>query len=1128
MKKIVLFNLLCCCSLVLMSQPAIQRVEGSPYPYSTAPDKLYLTSENYSYSQKIALQSLQGGLAKTKPEILRDVHGHRAVVGKYVPIDVTYYNNFQGLLTKFAGRFAGYILCDAKQSSTNVAFSLGGVLNAVAIPADIEQLAINAGMTKLLDVRGKDETWAMANYGSQFSKTIASYQNCSDDRGLFLGDYSTFTSAFQFWDDSSVGTLANSVYNRMNVGATFFGWGAGEYVTVEELSKKSMLIHPSDFSPNLSTLSNIPVVIPKQKDPVIPFKVVPNVHTVCFVMSDGDNIQWLSGASDDKNTWLNPDRARLNLGWTISPALSELAPIMYKKYVDNALTSSEGRNCLVASPSGVGYHFPGIFPNLANECDLLNRYMKKADLNIVNIIDVDNGLHNPTQYLRQSNIDALFYYTYGANYTGMNGKITWYKDKPSIGGRYTLWGTLSAPDALADKLNNAPKSIYTESGYSLIPVHVWSRNVSDVMECIKRLHPNVRVVAPDEFVWLIRKNIKGINLGNGNGLKADYFKGSSFDTLQYSQNDAKIDFDWGTASPNSGLLGNDQFSIRWKGQVQSVYSEKYTFYATADDGVKLSINGKVMFDSLMTQGANIQSDTITLVAGQKYDITFEYNEKEGNALCNLEWESTSQMRQTVPRTQLYSRAQPTTGLITAFTDCNYAGFSGGLKTGDYTLAALNDLGIYDKDIASLKVPMGFKVILYENDNFEGLSTEITANDSCLSGWTDRTSSLQVKTNGVTNLAGTFFLQNKASKFNMNVTGGAGAVEDGVNIQQWTVTPNINQQFQLTHLGDGTYSVIAMHSKKAMDIDGFSMSDGGNVQQWSYYGSTNQQFIIVDGTDGCYKLIAKHSGKIVEPISLTSQANVRQWSDINQMKGQWKLMPVPALVNGTGTGLDAQYFNGQNFETSRYSTIDTTINFNWGALAPYSKTNTDNFSARWEGQILSRFSGTYTFYINSDNGRRLWINDQLIIDQWISDYGTEYSGSINLLANQKYKIKLEYFEDAGGANCKLEWMHNTQPREVVPKSQLFPLSTAIAENKDISSNIRIYPNPVTNQILHIELTGLTDNDPLSITVYDMVGNSLLQESLTTSGNISLKGIPAGMYIVSMRNKKLTENKRIVIQ
>ncbi|MHB9143321.1 MAG: PA14 domain-containing protein, partial [Paludibacter sp.] len=894
-----------------------------------------------------------------------------------------------------------------------------------------------------------------------------------------------------------------------------------------ELSKKSMLIHPSDFSPNLSTLTNIPVVIPKQKDPVTPYKVVPNVHTVCFVMSDGDNVQWLSGASDNTNTWANPNRARLNLGWTISPALVELAPVMYKKYIENCLTSCEGRNYLVAAPSGIGYHFPGIFPDLANECDLLNRFMKKADLNIVNIIDVDNGAHNPTEYLRQSNIDALFYYTYGANYTGMNGKISWYKNKPSIGGRYTLWGTLSAPDALADKLNISSTNINSEAGYSLIPVHVWSRNVTDVMECIKLLHPNVRVVAPDEFVWLIRKNIKGINLGNGNGLKGEYFKDSNSDSLIYSQNDSKIDFDWGTSSPNETTLGADSFSVHWTGQIQAVYSEKYTFKLSVTGGAKLSINGNVLVDSLDSKAAKTFSDTISLVSGQKYDIVLEYRKNDTNAGCNLQWESTSQLLQTVPRTQLYCRALPTTDVVTAYSDCNYEGFSGGLKVGDYNLDALNQLGIYEKDIASIKVPIGYKVVLYEDDNFSGESVEITADSACLNDWNDRTTSLKVKTNGDTSLNGVFFLKNRLANFNMQVAGGYQATDDGANIQLYSMTQNTDEQFKFTHLGDGNYNISPMNSGKSLDVEEFSMNDGANVQQWSNYNSSNQQFIAVPTGDGYYKLIARHSGKILDISSFTSMSNIRQWTDNNQTKGQWKLNPVPPLINAEGTGLSADYYNGQNFNTLRYSTVDSTINFDWGTSAPYSKTTVDNFSVRWEGQIQPRFSGNFFFYVNSDNGRRLWVNDQLIIDQWVSDYGIEYSGSINLIANQKCNIKLEYFEDAGGANCKLEWMSNLQPREIVPKSQLNTVLSGL-NDLEADNNIKIYPNPIANKLMNVQINGSDSDIENTLVIYDLVGKPVFTTKIYHSCNVDIKSVPSGAYILSIKNKYNSINKQVLVK
>ena len=1129
--------LLCCLFSGITAQTTIKRITGSPYPYSVPPTSLYLTSETYSYSQVIALQSLQGIIAKTKPEILRDINNNLALVSQRgIPVDRTYYTNFPGLLTHFASRLSGYILCDAEQNSTNVAISLSGILNAVAIPSDIEQTAINAGLTELLDVRGKDETWLLANYGSQFSKKIASYQNVSDNRGLYLGDYSAFAGAIQFWSDDPTSALATGVFNLLGPNGAVMGWGPSEDVTVSQLSKKSLMIHASDFAPNLSTLTNIPVDNIQQKEPAEPYKVVPNVHTVCFVMSDGDNIQWLLGASDDANTWASANRSKLNLGWTISPALAELSPATYQKYVTNSPSPADGRNYLIAAPSGRGYFNPSIFPNLTAECAILNQYMKKGDLHIANVIDATYNSSSLAPYLSQDNIDALFYYDY-SNYSLLNGQITWYKDKPCIGGRYNLWsGTTGqyndmTPTTLAAKLNTSTTNINSASGYSLIPVIVWSRNVNDVLSCIGMLGPNVRVVSPDEFVWLIRKNLKGIALGTGNGLKGEYFSGSNFGLLKYTQTDRTVDFDWGTSSPNQAVLGTDSFSVRWSGQIQPVYSEKYTFYVTANDGVRLTVNGTVLLDNLASVGATAQSDTITLTSGQKYDIKLEYREGSGDASCKMEWQSNSQMRQTVPKLQLYSdgtRPVASTGIVTAYADSAYAGYSGGLKAGNYTLSELNAIGIYDNDIASLKVTKGFEAILYDNDNFAGDSIVVTSDSLFLGNWSNRASSIKILTTGVTNMEGTYFLQNEASNFNMDVTGGVGSVADGANIQQFTVSPNINQQFKFTHLGNGTYKVLAVHSKKSLDVANGSLADGANVQQWTYYGLQSQQFIVTPATTtGFYNLIAKHSGKIVESFNTALQANVRQLSNTNQTKGQWKLVPVPALLNGNGNGLNAEYYTGMNFATLKHVETDTTINFNWGTNAPNGYVGPNSYSVRWSGFIQPRTTGAYTFFINSDNGRRLWINDQLVIDKWIDDYGIEYSGTINLNAYQKYMFKMEYFQDNGGANCTLEWTSPVQPREFIPKSQFYTVISALNDVKSDGAGINIFPMPITNKKMHIQLSGFDNNENASLVLYDLVGKSILQTRMNTSGVVDLNGISAGTYIVSVQNEGHIVTKRVVL-
>lgn len=88
------------------------------------------------------------------------------------------------------------------------------------------------------------------------------------------------------------------------------------------------------------------------------------------------------------------------------------------------------------------------------------------------------------------------------------------------------------------------------------------------------------------------------------------------------------------------------------------------------------------------------------------------------------------------------------GVTTMYKDCNYGGSAVALPVGDYTLSALNSRGILNDDISSLKVNSGYKVTLYENDNFGGATLVVTADNSCLvgAGWNDRTSSIKVTAN----------------------------------------------------------------------------------------------------------------------------------------------------------------------------------------------------------------------------------------------------------------------------------------------------------------------------------------------------------------------------------------------
>lgn len=145
----------------------------------------------------------------------------------------------------------------------------------------------------------------------------------------------------------------------------------------------------------------------------------------------------------------------------------------------------------------------------------------------------------------------------------------------------------------------------------------------------------------------------------------------------------------------------------------------------------------------------------------------------------------------------------------------------------------------------------------------------------------------------------------------------------------------------------------------------------------------------------------------------------------------------AAASPLGTiGLSAQYFNDKDFTTPILTRTDASIDFDWGQGSPDGAITADNFSARWTGQILPTQSEAYTFYTHSDDGVKLWVNGQLLIDHWAPHAAAEDSSVINLVAGQKVDIQLDYYEQGGDAVAQLLWSSPSQVKEVVPQSQLF--------------------------------------------------------------------------------------------
>jgi len=135
------------------------------------------------------------------------------------------------------------------------------------------------------------------------------------------------------------------------------------------------------------------------------------------------------------------------------------------------------------------------------------------------------------------------------------------------------------------------------------------------------------------------------------------------------------------------------------------------------------------------------------------------------------------------------------------------------------------------------------------------------------------------------------------------------------------------------------------------------------------------------------------------------------------------------------GLLGEYYDNMDLTNFKLIRSDATVNFEWGAGSPDASIGAETFSVRWTGLVQPLYSETYTFYTYSDDGIRLWVNNQQIINNWTDHAGTENSGTITLVSGQKYSLRLEYYENGGGAAAKLLWSSPSQPKQIIPQSQL---------------------------------------------------------------------------------------------
>ena len=119
------------------------------------------------------------------------------------------------------------------------------------------------------------------------------------------------------------------------------------------------------------------------------------------------------------------------------------------------------------------------------------------------------------------------------------------------------------------------------------------------------------------------------------GLKGEYFANTTLSgTPAMTRTDASVNFDWGLSNPGGGLP-DDNFSIRWTGNITVNAGYDVNLGLSSDDGCRLWIDGVLVIDKWIDQPETPHWTSTVLNSGQTYAIKIEYYEAGGHAVCRL-------------------------------------------------------------------------------------------------------------------------------------------------------------------------------------------------------------------------------------------------------------------------------------------------------------------------------------------------------------------------------------------------------------------------------------------------------------------------------------------------------------
>lgn len=184
-------------------------------------------------------------------------------------------------------------------------------------------------------------------------------------------------------------------------------------------------------------------------------------------------------------------------------------------------------------------------------------------------------------------------------------------------------------------------------------------------------------------------------------------------------------------------------------------------------------------------------------------------------------------------------------------------------------------------------------------------------------------------------------------------------------------------------------------------------------------------IAVVGINAANHEFGDYSGDpVVEPVSVLEGIRNRVGKDVEVLYAPWVsneegFQLISAL--NFPEGLKAEYFDNMNLEGTPKVRTDKTINYEPANQAPDPFLPVAPMSIRWTGKLVPNVTGSYVLSFTSDDGVRVWLDGELVIEDWTTHPRRDEKVVLPLEKGRSYDLKVEYYDGGGESIARLNWM-----------------------------------------------------------------------------------------------------------